>query len=70
MKYQDITNKDITELEIMLKEEQHMLGKLRFDMANQSVKNVSLIGKARKNIARILTAIHKIHYNKKPSLSA
>ncbi len=39
----------------MLKELRVNLGKFRFDLSNNSLKNVSQISKARKDIARILT---------------
>jgi len=55
MKFQDIKNKSSVELQEMLKELRVNLGKFRFDLSNNSLKNVSQISKARKDIARILT---------------
>ncbi len=41
----------------MLKELRIKLGKLRFELANKSLKDVSQLKKTKKDIARILTAI-------------
>ncbi|MBI2670227.1 MAG: 50S ribosomal protein L29 [Candidatus Yanofskybacteria bacterium] len=57
MKFSDIQSKSQVELNEMLKELQIKLGKLRFELANKSVKDVSQIKKTKKDIARILTAI-------------
>lgn len=56
MKYADLQNKDLSELQIILKELQVQLGKLRFQLADKALKDYSKIGKSRKDIARILTA--------------
>ena len=57
MKYKDLQSKSQAELSEMLKELQVKLGKLRFELTNKSVKDVSQIGKTRKDIARVLTAL-------------
>lgn len=63
MKYQDLQNKSVAELEEMLKEDKIKLGKFRFELANKTLKDSSQIGKTRKEIAQIMTAI-KINKNK------
>ena len=57
MKFPDIQSKSQAELNEMLKELQIKLGKLRFELANKSLKDTSQLGKMRKDIARVLTAI-------------
>jgi len=59
MKFADIQSKDKPELNEMLKEHQIKLGKLRFELANKSLKDTSQLGKTKKDIARISTAIKK-----------
>lgn len=59
MKFSDIQSKSQNELNEMLKELQVKLGKLGFELANKSLKDVSQIGKTKKDIARILTATNK-----------
>ncbi|MGD0977430.1 MAG: 50S ribosomal protein L29 [Minisyncoccia bacterium] len=61
MKYSDLQNKDNRELEVMLKEAKVKLGKFRFEMANKALKDFSQIGKTRKEIAQIMTAMKKNH---------
>ena len=57
MKFLDIQSKSQAELQEMLKELQIKLGKLRFELANKSLKNTSQISKTRRDIARIMTAL-------------
>lgn len=57
MKFKDLENKDNRELEVMLKEAKIKLGKLRFELANKSLKDSSQMSKTRKEIAQIMTAI-------------
>ena len=57
MKFNDIQSKSQDELNEMLKELRIKLGKLRFELANKSLKDVSQLKKTKKDIARILTAI-------------
>lgn len=57
MKFNDIQSKSQNELNEMLKELRIKLGKLRFELANKSLKDVSQLKKTKKDIARILTAI-------------
>ncbi|MEK7151126.1 MAG: 50S ribosomal protein L29 [Patescibacteria group bacterium] len=59
MKYSDIQFKSQPELNEMLKELQVKLGKMRFELADKSLKDVSQLKKTKKDIARILTAINK-----------
>lgn len=63
MKSSELQLKSENELNEMLKELQIKLGKLRFELANKSLKDVSQIKKTKKDIARILTATNK-HYGK------
>ncbi|HEY4507227.1 MAG TPA: 50S ribosomal protein L29 [Candidatus Paceibacterota bacterium] len=56
MKYRDIQSKSKNELEEMLKDLRIKLGKLRFELAGQSLKDTSQIGKMKRDIARVLTA--------------
>ena len=67
MKFSDILSKSQNELNEMLGELQIKLGKFRFELANKSLKDVSQIGKTRKDIARVMTAIRdtniRIHTN-------
>jgi ribosomal protein L29 len=57
MKFNELQNKDGQELQVMLKETKVKLGKLRFEMANKTLKDSSQIGKARKEIAQIMTVL-------------
>ena len=59
MKFSELQSKSQAELNEMLKELQIKLGKLRFELANKSVKDVSQIKKTKKDIARVLTATNK-----------
>ena len=57
MKFSEIQSKSEVELNEMLKESQIKLGKLRFELVNKSLKDTSQLGKVKKDIARILTAL-------------
>lgn len=57
MKFSDLQSKSQPELQGMLKELQIKLGKLRFELANKVLKDTSQLGKTRRDIARILTAL-------------
>ena len=49
--------KNSSELQKMLTENQEKLGQLRFDLVSGKVKNVREIRKTKKDIARILTIL-------------
>lgn len=55
MKFRDLKIKNTGELQEILKELSVNLGKFRFDLSNNSLKNVSQISKTKKDVARILT---------------
>jgi len=57
MKYSELQNRDMSELQIMLKEQRVVLGKLRFELANKTLKDFSKLQKTGRDIAKILTAI-------------
>lgn len=61
MKYSDLNNKGTQELRERLREEKIKLGKLRFELANKALKDSSQIGKVKKDIARLLTAVKLNH---------
>ncbi len=65
MKYSEIDNKSEDELRDLLAASRVQLAKLRFDAASKALKDNSQISKTRKDIARILTAVTKIHYTSK-----
>lgn len=58
MKFNDLQNKQSAELQELLKDARIKLGKLRFELANKSLKDSSQIGKVKKDIAQIMTAIN------------
>ena len=60
----DLDKKNMAELQELLEVARVKLGKLRFEMVNQSVKDTSQIGKTRKEIARILTAVNGLKKHK------
>lgn len=62
MKAKELQNKSAGELKEILKEMQVKLGKFRFELANKSLKNYSQIKKAKKDIARVLTAIKSLTF--------
>ena len=55
MDTKELKGKSDQELEISLKESRERLRKLKFDLAEKKLKNVSEIPLVRKTIARILT---------------
>ena len=57
MKFSELQSKEKNELREILEETRLKLGKLRFELANKSLKDVSQIGKIKKDIARVLTAL-------------
>jgi len=59
MDYIEIKNKSAAELQELLKENRVVLGKLRFDLSSNSLKNVSRISKTKREIARILTELNR-----------
>lgn len=61
MKFQDIQNLDERELGEQLQAARVRLGKLRFELAGQSLKDSSQLGKTRRAIAQLLTAIKQVH---------
>ena len=67
MKYSEIQLKGQHELQEMLDELKVKLGKYRFELADKSLKDFSQIKKAKKDIARVLTALRnanlQIHAN-------
>jgi len=60
MDFKEIKNKNAEGLHAMFQETKANLGKLRFDLGAKSLKNVSQIGKAKKEVARILTALKQL----------
>lgn len=64
MKFAELKNKDKNELREMLRELAVKLGKLRFDLGQNNLKDSSQIGKTKKDTARILTAL-SANQNKK-----
>ena len=57
MKFSEVQSKSQPELQEMLKEARVKLGKLRFELANKALKDTSQIGKTRRDIARVMTAM-------------
>ena len=63
MKFKDIKDKSEDELKKMLSEHRIKLSGLAIQRSNNSLKDTSAIRKIKKDIARILTIMHKSHYN-------
>lgn len=59
MKFTDLQNKSVPELQERLKEARIKLGRLKFELANKALKDSSQIGKVKKEIARIMTVLNK-----------
>lgn len=57
MKYSELQNKDKIELNELLKELKIRLGKLRFDLSGNTLKDSSQVKKTKKTIARIMTVL-------------
>lgn len=60
MKFTELQNKDKSELQEMLREQRVVLGKLRFELANKTLKDFSKLSKSKRDIAKILTAIKSV----------
>lgn len=63
MEYTNLENRTDTELKNMLNELQVKLGRMRFELANKTLKNVSEIKTVKRDVARVLTALN-IHHGK------
>jgi large subunit ribosomal protein L29 len=57
MRYSDLKDKDVKELQKMAEDLKIKLGRLRFELANKTLKDFSQIKKTKKDIARVLTAV-------------
>ncbi len=64
MKASELKEKTVIELQDLLKELKAKILKLRFDLADKKVKDFSLIEKAKRDIARILTAMKQLNQTK------
>jgi large subunit ribosomal protein L29 len=60
MEYSDLKNKDIKELQQTAKDLRVKLGKLRFELANKTLKDFSQVRQTKKDIARVMTALRKL----------
>jgi large subunit ribosomal protein L29 len=58
MKQRDINNKTTAELEHLLEELRAKMLQMRFDLADKKLKDTSQVQKARRDIARIMTALN------------
>ncbi|WP_456432486.1 50S ribosomal protein L29 [Nitratifractor sp.] len=58
MKYTDLQGKSVAELEAMLKEKKLEVFTLRAKLKTMQLTNTSELRKARKDVARIMTAIN------------
>ncbi len=61
MEHGNLENKTDVELKNMLEELKIKLGKMRFELANKTLKNISEIKIVKKDIARVLTALNINH---------
>ena len=59
MKFSELNNVDRSELQERLKAERIKLGKLRFSLANKALADASQLGKTRRGIARLMTALKR-----------
>ena len=59
MKFSELTNQAVPELQERLKQARLQLGQLRFSLSNKALKDFSQLGKVRKECARLLTAIQQ-----------
>jgi ribosomal protein L29 len=57
MKTKELTTKSAAELTALLEEVQQKLAQLRFDLADKKLKRTSDVGAARRDVARIKTAL-------------
>lgn len=60
MEYKDLSKKKINELEKMLGEERGTLYDLRLKVSVNQLKDIGLVKKTKKNIARLLTRISEL----------
>ena len=60
MEYKDLAKKKINELEKMLGEERGTLYDLRLKVSVNQLKDIGLVKKTKKNIARLLTRISEL----------
>lgn len=61
MKFNDLENKTIQDLNSLLEEAKAKLVKFSFDLERRNLKDVSQIKKVKKDIARIMTKIKQLH---------
>ncbi len=61
MKYKDLKDRDVKELQNLLKDQRVGLGKLRFELNNKSLLNPSKFRSTRRDIAKILTTIKTVN---------
>lgn len=61
MEHKNLENKTDIELNNMLEELRVKLGRMRFELANKTLKNISEIKVVKKDIARVLTALSINH---------
>ncbi|MBX4211307.1 MAG: 50S ribosomal protein L29 [Candidatus Yanofskybacteria bacterium] len=59
MKFKDLENKSQEELTALVSELRAKLLEFKFDLAEKKLKNVKQLGQTKKDIARILTRLHK-----------
>ncbi|MBI2068940.1 MAG: 50S ribosomal protein L29 [Candidatus Yanofskybacteria bacterium] len=57
MKHIDLNNKSKEELSVIFKDQKTKLLKLKFELNEKKLKDVSQIKKVKKDIARVLTAM-------------
>lgn len=60
MKYNELQQRSLRDLKNMLENLHIKLGKAHFELANNTLKDISVIKKTKKNIARVLTAVKKL----------
>lgn len=60
MKFAELKNKNKNELQEMLRELTVKLGKFRFELSQNTLKDVSQIGKIKKVIAQVKTALRQL----------
>jgi len=60
MKYDELQQRSLQDLENVLENLSIKLGKAHFELANNTLKDISIIKKTRKDIARVLTAVKKL----------
>lgn len=63
MKYSELQTTDRAELLKMLEDARIKLGRLRFELANRTLKNHSQLDQVRKDIARLLTKLRALNTN-------